>query len=397
MGLPNVNITILNGQLGRVAGTADGVAGLILTGVAVTGKIALSEPKQVFGTDEVKALGIDEAYDTANNTDAYAQIKDFYSQAGEGAELWIMLISDATTMAMACDKSNDIARKLLDIAEGAIKLLGITRAPAAGYIASYTDGIDDDANAAVLNLHALAEEYAAGYMPFRGIVGGRDFQGVPANLLNFRQNTNNRVGVTLEGLGEGSKSAAVGRVLGKMAKNTVQRNIARVKDGDLGLVKAYLSNGEPVEKYKSAWDSIHDKGYIFTRKFPGKNGYFYNDDPACCPLTDDYSSLARGRVIDKATVIAYTTYVEEIQDDLEVDEEGYINPATVKDYQQKIENAIGLLMVPAEASAVTCEIDPKQNLLATDTVKIKKLSIRPRGYAKFIDVPLGFENPLNSN
>jgi hypothetical protein len=42
MGLPGVKINVLNGQLGRTPGSADGVAGLIGSGVADTG-IALGE------------------------------------------------------------------------------------------------------------------------------------------------------------------------------------------------------------------------------------------------------------------------------------------------------------------------------------------------------------------
>jgi hypothetical protein len=57
MGLPKVGITILNGQLGQVASTDDGVAGLLMTGVAGTG-IALSEVKQIFSVADAEALGI---------------------------------------------------------------------------------------------------------------------------------------------------------------------------------------------------------------------------------------------------------------------------------------------------------------------------------------------------
>ena len=41
MGLPDVSINILNGQLGRTEGTADGVAGLVLTGTNTPEETAL--------------------------------------------------------------------------------------------------------------------------------------------------------------------------------------------------------------------------------------------------------------------------------------------------------------------------------------------------------------------
>ena len=393
MALPGVNIEILNGQLGRVAGTADGVAGLIGTGVAASG-LALGTPKQIFGTEDAKALGIDDAYDTANATDLYRQIKDFYAQAGEGAELWIMIVSNTTTLTNMVDSAGNIAPALLDAAEGRIRLLGITRNPAGTYVPAVTSGLDDDAKDAVMAAQTLATNYAGQYKPVRVLVEGRAFQGTASSLYDFRGGTQNRAGIVLQGLGLNKKSAAVGLALGRMAAEPVQRDLGRVKSGDLNLSSAYLSDGQKIETYSlGEWGQIHNKGYIFARKFQGKSGYYFNGSVACTAITDDYSSLARGRVIDKALVITYTTYVNEILDDIEIDADGYMAPAVVKSYQAKIETAINENMTrKEEISGVSCQIDPRQNVLATDKVSIT-LSIRPKGYTKNIEVKLGFSNP----
>lgn len=395
MALPNVEIEILNNQLGRVNLTSDAVAGLIVSGTAPSG-LALATAKQIFTLEEAEAVGITEAYDTTNTTDAWKQIKDFYDRAGSGAELWIMVLAKTVTMATACDKANDIAKKLLNAAAGRIRLLGICRVPDAGYEPVLTDGIDGDTNAAVLTMHALAEEFADNFKPFRGLVAARAFTGTPADLKDFRTNTNNRVGVVLGQTKSGSLNGSVGFALGQFVNRPVQRNIGRRKDGDVGLIAAYMSNGISTETYEASWGAIHNKGYIFFRKFPNKSGYFFNDDPSCSDKSDDFSSLARGRVMDKAHVIAADTYFEEINDDIEIDEQGYMAPAVVKSYQQKIVNAISSNMMPGNISGVTCEIDPVQNLLASDKVQIKRLGIRPKAYAKTIAVPIGFDNPINS-
>lgn len=397
MGLPGVEIPILNGQLGRVEPSEDAVMGLVLSGVA-TDDVALTTPKQIFTLKEAEDLGINEAYDTTNTTDAWKQIKDYYAQAGNGAELWFMIIAKTTTMAGACDKDNDIVKKLLNTAQGRITMWAISRVPDGDYVTVTTNGIDTDVEAAVLKAHALCEEFAAQHKPCRFLIGARAFTGTPSALKNFRQNTNNRGGVVL-GSTFSTGQPAVGFVLGRFANRPVQRKISRVKDGDVGLLNAYMSNGTATETYESAWNSIHDKGYIFFRKFANKSGYYINSDPACCPVSDDYSSLARGRVIDKAHRIAYATFVNEIEDDLEVDGQGYLSPAVAKGYQAKIIRAINANMKDNgkdEISDVICIIDPKQNLLATDTVAIEKLGVRPKGYATFITIPLGFDNPLNS-
>lgn len=399
-GLPNVEITLLNNQLGRVVPSEDRVAGLVVFGVAVATLFAIGDTKQVTTLAAAEALGINAAYDTANTTDAWKQINEFYDRAGNGAELWIHLAAKTTTMATACDKANNIARKMLLDASGRITMWGIARTPDNAYTPTYTGGLDSDVQAAVLKAQELCVEFATAFRPCRALVGARDFQGTASALTNFRQNTTNRVGVVLASTSAtynavAYKNASVGFTLGQFMNRPVMRNIARVKDGDLGLTAGYLSGGTTVEAQEANLDGIHDKGYIIFRKFVNKNGYFFNDDCAACPLSDDYSSLARGRVIDKALRITYVTFVEEIQDDIDIDIDGYMSPAVVKDYQKKIIAAVeaGMITGPdeAEISGVQCIIDPAQQVSVTDTVKIEKLAIQPKGYAKYISVNLGFQ------
>lgn len=397
MPLPGVNINLLNNQLGRVQPTADGVAGLILTGIAVAGKINLLEPKQIFTTEDAKALGLDAQYDTANSLQVWRHISEFYAQAGEGSELWIVLVAETTTMADMADVSGNVAPALLDAADGRIRLLGITRVPDGTYTATYTAGLDDDVITAMGNAHALAQAYADLYAPVRVVVEGRDYQGVLGDLDDLHQQTNNRVqGIIGNTLAD--TSAAVGFLLGKYAGIAVQRNPGRVKDGDLNIQQAYLSDGNPIGDISAGeQDALHDKGWVFMRKYQGKAGFYFTDDPTAVALSDDYSSFARGRVIDKALVIAYTTYVEELLDDIEINPDtGQMPAAVVKSYQAAIENAININMTAnGEISGVQCTIDPTQNVLATDKVAVTLL-ITPRGYSKHIEVDLGFSNPANS-
>jgi hypothetical protein len=395
MGLPKVSIILENGTLGLVAGSSDGVAGLVLSGVAVASKIALLEPKQIFSTDEAKALGLDEAYDTTNTTNVYKNIKDFYTQAGEGAALWIMIFAKTSLMASMADKTNNLVKLLLDAADGKINILALGRVPSGGYAPTYVDGIDPDVVNGITKLHALAEEYAADFKPFRAIIDARDYRGDIGDLIDLTESTHNRVQACIGTDVLGSKNAAIGLLLGRYAKNPVQRNPGRVKDGDLGVSASYLTDGATkIEEISTGeQDQLHDKGFVFLRRWQGKNGYFFTDDPTATAPTDDYSSFARGRVIDKAIRITYITYVNEILDDLDVDENGYIQAAIAKDYQSKIQNALDLAMTAnEEVSAIRATVDPKQNVLSTNKMEIS-LKIRPKFYTKEIEITLGFENP----
>lgn len=64
--------------MGRSAATADGVAGMVLTGVAVAGKLELNKHYQLSGTADLVTLGV-----TAdNNPLVYKEVTAFYEQAG---------------------------------------------------------------------------------------------------------------------------------------------------------------------------------------------------------------------------------------------------------------------------------------------------------------------------
>ena len=395
MSLPGVIINIENGAIGSVAATGDGVAGMILTGVAVSGKIALNEAKQIFSLKEAEDLGLTADYDTTNSLDVYRQIKSFYNEAQNGKELWIMLVASTVTLADMVDKAlADNAVKLLNAADGTIKLLGISRVDAAA--ATILDGLDADVYAAITNAQTLSEEFAANMKPLRVIVGAREWSGAAADLADLKQRTDNRVAVSLVGHSSGNKNADIGIVLGKLAAIPVQRNIGRVKDGSLSLSSAYFTDGATVESHETEWGSLHDKGFIALRKHIGKAGYYFIDDPVATSATDDYASIARGRVIDKALVLTYNTYIEELNDEVPVNPDGTLSAAYVKSLQGKIENVINQSMtVENEISAVKCTIDETQNIISTNKLVID-LKITPVGYAKEIEINLGFNNPLNN-
>ena len=128
-GLPKVKIAVIGDQLGQVQATADGVSGMVLTGVAVATKISVGNSYQIFNLKEAEALGIEA---TGSNAYPHKQIKRFYDKAPNGTPLWIMLVATTVTMAMMADKNEAYAKKLIDDAKGAIRLLGLSRRSAVG-------------------------------------------------------------------------------------------------------------------------------------------------------------------------------------------------------------------------------------------------------------------------
>ena len=392
--LPGVTILLENGALGLVPGTDDGVAGLLLqTAVAPSG-LALLTARQLFSLTDAEALGITSAYDTTNSCKVHKHIKEFYTEGGKGRTLWIMLVSNAVSMATMADKTQaNYAVKLLDAASGSIRLLGITRsAPGAYTPVTAGNGLDVDSLNAALNAQALATEYADNFKPLRVLVEGYAYTGVPAEAKDLKTLTHNRVSVVLGDTATGA-NAAVGLLLGRLAKVPVQRNPGRVKDGAVATNTAFLGATNVATISTASIQVLHDKGYILFRLYSGRSGFYYNDDPTATIGTDDYSSLARGRVIDKAIRIAYNTFVNEILDEVLIDADGRIATVKAGYYEAIIANQVNTAMTAnGEISAFEAFVDPLQNVLSTGKICVD-LRIVPVGYAKEIKVTLGFNNP----
>lgn len=389
MGLPKVRIVIQNGQLGKTAEIARKYA-LVGSGATATG-LALGVSKQFFDIDEVKAAGIDAAFDTSNTVEVFKQCQEYYDKAGKGAELWLMMVSKTVTMAQMADKNNSYAKKLMEDAGSALTMLGIFRTPDNAYAPTITEGLDPDVRAAELKAEELVRLFRAENNPLRMVIGARDFQGTASALRDFRTSDSNGVQLCFFETLSGKKTGAVGYLLGLYASLPLQRKISRRKNGALGLEDAYMTNGLSTLGYKNSWDSMHDKGYVFAIKIPNETGFFLNDDSSCSPKTDDYSVISRGLVIDKAQRISANVLENELHDDFDVDEKGFPDPAVIKNIQNEVERNITAQMIPENITEVRVVINPKQNLLSQTTFKIEKIGVRPKGFADFIDVNLGFD------
>jgi hypothetical protein len=387
MPLPKVKITIQEGLLGQVDAVDDSVSGLILFAPAASG-LTLSTPKRYTNLKAAEADGINADFDTDNTVDAHAQIKAFFEEAGSGTELWVMLIAQTTTMETVCDKTNDLAKKLLNDAGGSVKMLAVTRVPDGAYSPSVTQGVDPDVFLAGAKMQALAEEFQTNHAPFRAIIGARGFDGTPANLKDAKTESNNRVQYVLSAEGT-TGYPNVGRLLGRYASEPVQRKPSRVLSGDSNVTQGYFTDGATVETLESDWDSIHDDGYVFLRTFVGKSGYWWTGDPTAVAASNDFNSFARGRVMDKVDRIAYVVMVDNLDDDIELDSSGKLPEVVVKGYEQQIRSAIETQMT-GEISAVVVEIDPDQNVLSTNKLTITRLAIQPRGYNGTIEINAGF-------
>ena len=389
--LPGVRIELGNGGLGRVAATDDGIAGLLLTGTAVEGLFELNRHYQISSTKDLTALGIN----SENNPLVDHEVRSFYAQAGEGAELHLLVCSEATLLTSMVDPAADSPlSKLIEAAAGRIKIVGVNRLiPAEGEVDN-SQGIDSDAIEAAAKAQQAADSYAGKIMPFRLFLPASKWNGETGGFTPS-ECSYNRVAMVLasEGKLQSQFPAAIGMVLGRAAKAEPQQDLGRVKFGVLAA-SGYFTDGSPYLDKQGLADTLNDAGYIFFLNYPGKNGCYLNGCPMACSPTDDYAVLNNGRIMDKAMRIAYDTYISEIMDNVAVGTDGKLPAGVCSSFESMIENAVASLM-DGQISSFSAYVNPEQNVLSTSRLDIE-CSIVPLGVLKNINVLLSFSNPALS-
>lgn len=395
--LPRVKINFANGAIGSGAEMEDGVVGLLATAVAVPSKFQLEKPYLITSPNDLAALGIDEKSVGANKN-VYKCVTDFYSEAGTGNKLWLMGVADTESIDTIVDVDETFGKTLLQAANGAIRLLMVKITDPASYSSTPTGGLDSKVKTAISNAQELAE-WATNemYSPCMVILEGRHYTGTPSDLTSLKTMANNRVAVVIGDNIINSDGAAVGLVAGRLSSIPVQRSLARVRTGAIMSDEMYI--GSNVAEIAHP-DLIHDVGYICPRTFVGKAGYYWSDDNLATSDTDDYAIIPRRRVIDKAYRVAYMTLVNELGDEIAVNNNGEISAPILKSIEAMVVNAIANSMtsegnLSTDSSdpndlGVQCTIPANQNIIATSKLLVN-LKVRPYGYAKYIDVNLGFQ------
>ena len=328
-----------------------------------------------------------------NNPRLYKHVQDFYTEAEEGTKLVIFPVDKAKTFTELCDKDTGIIKELITAENGALR--GIFVAGDGREATITTNGLDNDLFTALPKAQQLAEWATVSlYAPLFVILEGRGYK--DGAVKDLHKEAYNRVGVLIGDTVKASEGAAVGLMAGRLATLPVQRNIARVKSGALKPVAMFIGE-KPVEENASAVSDLYDAGYITPRKYVGKAGYFFTDDRLACEQTDDYAHITARRTIDKAYRIAYAALLELMMDELSVNEDGTLQHGIIMAWQQMMENAVNRAMTAAgELSADTdgtgCKayVDPTQNVLSTSKIELT-LKVRPFGYARYVDVKLGFQ------
>ncbi|NJM14014.1 MAG: DUF2586 family protein [Bacteroidales bacterium] len=366
MALPGVNIIIETGGIGRVDNPGNGIPGLLV-------QMAASPAGHAFGD----VVAYKQWAEMPTELQAVPGLGLYFKEA-PGYKVYIMPVASTTVIADLVNHQHatPYGAQLVQAGNGEIRFIGVMGTLlAAGMVAART------------NAQAFAEYFAAAQNPVAVFLPySYRAADTPANL---KAGSQNRVGIAVSYRGD-----EIGLLMGTLAKSQVHQHPGKVKNGSLPMVTAYLDGvaATLIEDQMTMVETLHDLGYIMLRVIVGKSGYYWAGMPMATASTDDYATIVNRRTIDKAHVIAYATYIEELNNEVFVTSDGKLQPGYCKEMEAKIEKAIDLQM-GAEISGREAYIDTEQFILQTGQLDIR-VSIIPVGHNEFINIYLGLTATL---
>ena len=206
----------------------------------------------------------------------------------------------------------------------------------------------------------------------------------------------------------------MGAVIGAIAKAIVHESIACVKQfnlftddfqeielgfGDISLDEAeehFISLNRYESLSPSLLDELDDKGYIFPIKYAGReNGIYISKDRTCS--TGDFRTIARNRTINKSRRAVRAALLPYVNSPLMVNPStGFLAPSKITAFKTLIGDILAKMQAAQEISGYAVTIDPNQNVLVDDTLRISYVLV-PVGVAVGIYVEEGLSLTANKS
>lgn len=197
----------------------------------------------------------------------------------------------------------------------------------------------------------------------------------------------------------------LGSFLGALAKANVQESVAWVKQFnlfaddfqniELGFGDVSKDSNEEfisLNRYESLspslLDDLDDKGYIFPIKYAGReNGIYISRDQTCSQ--GDFRTIARNRTINKSRRQVRAALLPYVNAPLLVNPStGYLAASKITSFKNLIGDILAKMQADQEISGYAVTIDPNQNVLVNDLLKISYVIV-PVGVASKIYVEEG--------
>ena len=392
MPLPQITFTKQDGGLGRPLTGEDHISGMVMYSNTLPAGFGSDTMKTVFSLQQAEALGIVEG--SAAFGVLWYHIREYFRIQSKG----VLHVGVFPVPAGAYDFAE--IKQLQVFANGKIR-----------QVAVYAHLIAGVATPNATSLHARCQELFEDHMPLIALLA-TDISAVAdlSTLPDLRDGTSSFyvswiIGQDGSGLGKalydslGYSISCIGAVLGAVSLAQVHINIGYVRQfkvSDTELDVPAFANGDLYSaKSTSELNSLNDAGYIFLRRYIGKDGSFFNDSHTVVTTTSDYYSIEQNRTIDKVVRLVYAALVDEINGPVEVDADTGKLASTYVEYLKSLgDQALLQMERDGELSGYETIIDPDQDVAATSKIEVS-VNLVGVGVARVFSVNVGYQKSLN--
>lgn len=329
MATKSISISILNNPAG-IPASSDGVMGLICQATTVSTTFVVGTAYLLSKAADLDTLGVT----AVNNPAVYLHVSEFYSQAGDGAKLWVLPVAANTVFAtyIATEPFKTFIRNS-GVADPLNQIKGVFIGYAPPVAAqSSTDFPADVTNTIPILENELEELNTEGYFVFGVIDGYNMSTSVTSSTIGTMASKDApKVGVCITGT-TGTGISSIGLLAGKLARITVGTDPGKVADGAIQASTMYLTNGilaTPADSVgdlvKTDFDNYGTKQFIFARTYLGKSGFYWNDGATCDLASNSLSNIPYNRIANKLCQNALEFWTNELGRNVPVDTSGNLD------------------------------------------------------------------------
>lgn len=421
MALSKVSFERGQGNLATKLVGEDHISALIFDVSNFPGTTADGDIFELFGVEDAETIGVTEYDGSAGATNYEYGIPHLhiaeYFRINPGSSLYVAFAD--------CSSDWNIIDQVQSMAQGRVRQMGVwTRqklftpgaSPTDQYVVRLINDMNEKAKALAAINQPISILLSANCVAIDAAGDTTSLTLLP-NILSSHDRVTclmgqgNSANVRAIQLADPSHASVgcVGSTLGLVARASVQESIGWIAKfncaggeldsvafgfGDISIEGAALKNVYPIESITRAQlDAIEEKGYVFPMKHIGLSGTYMASSRTCS--NTDYRTIERNRVIDKSRRNLRVVLLPFLGANIKLSgSTGTLSVADIKVYKVQCENVLQSMQDAGEISDFKVVIDPKQDILTNDTLRID-YTIVPMGVAKQIKVTEGFSVSIN--
>ena len=178
----------------------------------------------------------------------------------------------------------------------------------------------------------------------------------------------------------------IGTYCGKLASRNVHEGPDAVRYGSISAATAIKPDGindGHIEALKNA-------GYVTARQIIGLTGIYITSGQMMSEAGSDYTLVERRRVMDKACRQVRAAQLFFVNDAVTVGKDG--SPEGIEMLVAQSKSPLDIMVTNKEISSASIIVPPGQNILSTNTLRMK-IRIVPLGKLAYIEDEIAYSNP----